>query len=110
MTSTRSLLVPLIAIVLGTFMVILDTTVVNVALPTLGQAFGTDLSLLHWVIGAYLLAQATTRARTCARRCSRAVIVIRSRCCIGGQNHRSLDGGRIHGSSTPALRVFRFSL
>jgi EmrB/QacA subfamily drug resistance transporter len=58
MTSTRSLLVPLIAIVLGTFMVILDTTVVNVALPTLGQAFGTDLSLLHWVISAYLLAQA----------------------------------------------------
>jgi EmrB/QacA subfamily drug resistance transporter len=58
MTSTRSLLVPLIAIVLGTFMVILDTTVVNVALPTLGQVFGTNLSLLQWVISAYLLAQA----------------------------------------------------
>jgi EmrB/QacA subfamily drug resistance transporter len=58
MTSTRSLLVPLIAIVLGTFMVILDTTVVNVALPTLAQVFATDLSLLQWVISAYLLAQA----------------------------------------------------
>jgi EmrB/QacA subfamily drug resistance transporter len=58
MTSTRSLFVPLIAIVLGTFMVILDTTVVNVALPVLGQVFGTDLSLLQWVISAYLLAQA----------------------------------------------------
>jgi EmrB/QacA subfamily drug resistance transporter len=58
MTSTRSLLVPLIAIVLGTFMVILDTTVVNVALPTLGKVFASDLSLLQWVISAYLLAQA----------------------------------------------------
>jgi EmrB/QacA subfamily drug resistance transporter len=58
MTNTRSLLVPLIAIVLGTFMVILDTTVVNVALPTLGRVFASDLSLLQWVISAYLLAQA----------------------------------------------------
>src|SRR5919206_1728613 len=56
--STRSVLVPLIAIVLGSFMVILDTTVVNVALPTLGRVFVTDLSLLQWVISAYLLAQA----------------------------------------------------
>src|SRR5215211_2893938 len=58
MTTTRSLLVPLVAIVLGTFMVILDTTVVNVALPTLGQVFGSDLSVLQWVISGYLLAQA----------------------------------------------------
>lgn len=39
-------------------MVILDTTVVNVALPTLGRVFATDISLLQWVIGAYMLAQA----------------------------------------------------
>jgi EmrB/QacA subfamily drug resistance transporter len=56
--STRSLLVPLIAIILGTFMVILDNTVVNVALPTLGRVLNTDLSLLQWVISAYMLAQA----------------------------------------------------
>jgi EmrB/QacA subfamily drug resistance transporter len=58
MTSVRPLLVPLVAIVIGTFMVILDTTVVNVALPTLGRVLGTDLHLLQWVISAYLLAQA----------------------------------------------------
>jgi MFS family permease len=58
MASSRSLLVPLVAIVLGTFMVILDTTVVNVALPTLGRVFAADLSQLQWVISAYLLAQA----------------------------------------------------
>src|SRR5216683_631914 len=58
MASARSLLLPLIAIIIGTFMVILDTTVVNVALPTLGRVFATDISLLQWVIGAYMLAQA----------------------------------------------------
>src|ERR1041384_5323047 len=56
--SNRSVFVPLIAIILGTFMVILDNTVVNVALPTLGRVFGSDLSLLQWVISAYMLAQA----------------------------------------------------
>src|ERR671931_34493 len=57
-TSTRALMVPLIAIIMGVFMVILDTTVVNVALPKLGQVFATDLALLQWVISGYLLAQA----------------------------------------------------
>jgi EmrB/QacA subfamily drug resistance transporter len=56
--STRSVLVPLIAIVLGTCMVILDSTVVNVALPTLGRVLNADLSVLQWVISAYMLAQA----------------------------------------------------
>ena len=58
MTSTRSLIVPLVAVILGSFMVILDTTVVNVALPTLGRVFQTDLALLQWVISGYMLAQA----------------------------------------------------
>src|SRR5437870_8700638 len=58
MASARSLLLPLVAIIMGTFMVILDTTVVNVALPTLGRVFATDIGLLQWVIGAYMLAQA----------------------------------------------------
>src|SRR5919202_5774894 len=57
-TGTRSVLVPLIAIVLGSFMVILDSTVVNVALPTLGRVLNTQLGVLQWVISAYMLAQA----------------------------------------------------
>src|ERR671938_7502 len=56
--STRSVLVPLIAIVLGSFMVILDNTVVNVALPTLGRVLNSELSVLQWVISGYMLAQA----------------------------------------------------
>jgi len=56
--STRSVLIPLIAIILGTFMVILDNTVVNVALPTLSRVFDSDVALLQWVLTGYLLAQA----------------------------------------------------
>lgn len=56
--SIRSILLPLVAIVLGTFMAILDHTAVNVALPTLGQVFGVDLRVLQWVITGYSLAQA----------------------------------------------------
>ena len=56
--SFRAILAPLAAIVLGTFMAILDTTLVNVALPTLGRVFDTDLRVLQWVITGYMLAQA----------------------------------------------------
>jgi EmrB/QacA subfamily drug resistance transporter len=56
--SIRAILAPVVAIVLGTFMAILDTTVVNVALPTLGRVFAAELGLLQWVITAYMLAQA----------------------------------------------------
>jgi EmrB/QacA subfamily drug resistance transporter len=56
--STRALFVQLVAIIIGTFMVILDNTVVNVALTTLGHVFATDLTLLQWVVSGYLLAQA----------------------------------------------------
>lgn len=56
--SLRTILAPVVAIVLGTFMAILDTTVVNVALPTLGRVFSADLGVLQWVITSYMLAQA----------------------------------------------------
>jgi EmrB/QacA subfamily drug resistance transporter len=49
---------PLVAIILGTFMVILDTTVVNVAVPSLAKSFNSNLHTLQWVLTGYLLAQA----------------------------------------------------
>ena len=54
----RAIVPALFAIVIGTFMAILDTTVVNVALPTLGRIFNTDLNVLRWVITGYMLANA----------------------------------------------------
>ena len=46
---------PLIAICTGYFMVILDTTVVNVALPSLGRALHTGTTGLQWVVDGYTL-------------------------------------------------------
>lgn len=42
-------------IVLGTFMATLDSSIVNVVLPTLSTEFKVDLSGVHWVVVAYLL-------------------------------------------------------
>ncbi|HVB96329.1 MAG TPA: MDR family MFS transporter [Chloroflexota bacterium] len=56
--SLKDILGPLVAIVLGTIMAILDSTIVNVALPTLERVFAVDLGTMQWVITGYLLAQA----------------------------------------------------
>src|SRR5947209_1032530 len=56
--SIRTIALPLAAIVLGTFMAILDNTVVNVALPTLERFFKVDLHQIQWVVTGYMLAQA----------------------------------------------------
>ncbi|GHB57656.1 MFS transporter [Streptomyces cirratus] len=41
--------------VLGSSMVLLDSTVVNVALPSIGRDLGADLAVLQWTVNAYLL-------------------------------------------------------
>ncbi|MGH3534156.1 MAG: MFS transporter, partial [Pseudonocardiaceae bacterium] len=51
----RVLSVALVAVCLGYFMVILDTTIVNVALPALREDLGTSVSGLQWVVDGYLL-------------------------------------------------------
>ena len=48
-------MLPLIAVSLGYFMVILDATVVNVALPSLGRDLGGGVSDLQWVVDGYTL-------------------------------------------------------
>jgi EmrB/QacA subfamily drug resistance transporter len=44
--------------VTGSFMSILDTTIVNVAIPTFVRSFGTSLSNVQWVSTSYILALA----------------------------------------------------
>ncbi len=46
-------------VVLGTIMSILDTTIVNVAIETLGRELHSSLSSIQWVSTGYLLALAT---------------------------------------------------
>ncbi len=45
----------LISVIFGLFMVILDTTVVNVAFPTLRAEYGASLNDLQWIISIYVL-------------------------------------------------------
>lgn len=46
-------------VVLGTILAILDATIVNVAIPTLGRDFHTSISTIQWVMMGYLLAFAS---------------------------------------------------
>lgn len=46
--------------ILGVFMAILDTTIVNIAIPRLQTAFGADLHSVQWVLTGYILAQGVT--------------------------------------------------
>ncbi|MFX3635034.1 MAG: MDR family MFS transporter [Candidatus Pristimantibacillus sp.] len=56
--SMKTIIIPLISVILGLFMVLLDGTAVNVALPKLSAAFDSTLSLLQWTVTGYVLAHA----------------------------------------------------
>ncbi|NKY50855.1 DHA2 family efflux MFS transporter permease subunit [Nocardia vermiculata] len=57
-TLDRSVIVTGLVIVSGMVMVVLDTTIVNVALDALSTQLGADLSTTQWVVTGYLLAVA----------------------------------------------------
>jgi EmrB/QacA subfamily drug resistance transporter len=46
-------------VVLGTIMTVLDLTIVNVAIPTLGGDFDASISTIQWVLTGYMLAFAS---------------------------------------------------
>lgn len=54
--SIKSILLPLLSIIVGMIMVILDSTVVNVAIPNLVEYFKTDLQTIQWTVTGYTLA------------------------------------------------------
>jgi EmrB/QacA subfamily drug resistance transporter len=56
---TKELLVPAVVVVVGSIMTILDATIVNVALPTLGYDLHTSVATIQWVPTIYLLAFAS---------------------------------------------------
>ncbi|HEX2496743.1 MAG TPA: MFS transporter, partial [Gaiellaceae bacterium] len=45
----------LVAVAFGLFMIMLDNTVVNVALPSMARDLGADLSELEWIVTGYAL-------------------------------------------------------
>src|SRR4051795_1266915 len=54
-TDRRTRWLALIVLCLGDLMIVLDTTVVNVALPSIRQDLGFSEESLAWVVNAYLL-------------------------------------------------------
>ena len=53
---TRQQRLTLVATILGSTIVFLDSTVVNVALPAIGEDLGAGLAGQQWIFEAYLLA------------------------------------------------------
>ena len=47
-----------VAVMSGAFLVVLDTTVVNVALPKIMAAFGVNVDKIEWIVTAYMIAMA----------------------------------------------------
>src|SRR6266581_5684515 len=56
---SREILVLAGVVILGTIMTVLDLTVVNVAIPTLGSDLGASIPAIQWVLTGYMLAFAT---------------------------------------------------
>lgn len=54
--ASKSWMPPLLILVIGGFMAILDTSIVNVAIPDMMNVFGVDQSSIEWVSTAYTLA------------------------------------------------------
>src|SRR5947207_1634373 len=46
---------PLVTVCLGTFMLLVDVTIVNVALPNMAEDLQTSFGALQWVVDAYAL-------------------------------------------------------
>jgi EmrB/QacA subfamily drug resistance transporter len=55
----REILVLAAVVILGSSMTVLDLTIVNVAIPTLGSELGTSISTIQWVLTGYMLAFAS---------------------------------------------------
>lgn len=56
---SREVVALAVVVVLGTIMTVLDLTIVNVAIPTLGADLKTSISAIQWVMTGYMLAFAT---------------------------------------------------
>jgi EmrB/QacA subfamily drug resistance transporter len=56
---TREILAPAVVVVLGAITTVLDATIVNVALPTLGRDLHASISAIQWLPTIYLLAFAS---------------------------------------------------
>jgi EmrB/QacA subfamily drug resistance transporter len=57
--SVKTIIAPLLAVMIGMIMVLLDTTIMNVAIPSLQKYFNSSLATIQWTVTGYTLALAT---------------------------------------------------
>src|SRR5437764_15076507 len=96
--------IALVVLCAGFLMIILDQTIVNVALPAIQSDLGFSQSSLAWVVNAYLIAFggllllagsiAALASRRAAFRAALAVFTFASVLAAGARNQRSLTAGR----------------
>ena len=55
--STGAILIMLLSVIIGMFMIVMDNTAVNIAIPTLVTEMNTTNVMIQWVVSAYTLAQ-----------------------------------------------------
>jgi DHA2 family methylenomycin A resistance protein-like MFS transporter len=106
---------PLFAIALGYLMVIVDATIVNVALPAIGRELGGGVSDLQWVVDAYtvvfaglLLSGGSLGDRLGARRvfdAGLAIFTLASAVCAAAPSVAVLIGARVAQGLGAALLV-----
>ena len=93
----------LVAVCVGTFMLLLDVTIVNVALPKIQAGLGASFTDLQWVVDAYaltlapLLLTSGSLADLLGRRRIFAfgpVIFSAASCCAGSRGRRSCSTSR----------------
>ena len=98
---------------LGFFLVVLDTTIVNVALPAIGEDLDADLSELQWVVDAYvvvfaglLLSSGALSDRIGADRCyslGMAAFAVASLACAAAPSLEVLLAARVVQGAAAAL-------
>lgn len=59
-TQGRPFILALLAIIPGMMMVMMNSTAMNVAIPSLSSSFNVPFETLHWVITGYMLAMSVT--------------------------------------------------
>lgn len=105
----------LVAASLGYFVIVLDTTIVNVALPSIGSDLGADLRDLQWIVDSYvvvfaglLLSSGSLSDRFGAERCyvaGMAAFAVASVACAAAPSLEVLLGARVIQGAAAALLV-----
>ncbi len=91
----------LVTVGVGTYMATLDSSIVNVSLPTISGDFGIDISIAQWVVLSYLIAVAVLLLPA-----GRLVDLIgRSRAYVGGLALFTLASAICGAASTPGALI-----